>query len=77
MRDIIKSNNRKLINSSNHHAQPWKCRKKEYFPLEEKCETENIIYKFIVSTTGVPDKPYLRTAKDAIKKYFITVSLLS
>ena len=51
--------------------------KKEYFPSEGKCETENIIYKFIVSTTGVPDKPYLRTAKEVLKKYFITVSLLS
>ena len=43
--NIIKSHNKKLINSSNHHEQPCNCRKKEDCPLEGKCRTKNIIYK--------------------------------
>ena len=57
--NIIKSHNKKLINSSNHHEQPCNCRKKEDCPLEGKCRTENIIYKCIASTSGHPDKVYL------------------
>ena len=61
--DNIKSTNKKLINSSNHHAQPCNYRKKEDFPLEGKCRTGNIIYKCIVSTSGHLDKVYLGTAE--------------
>ena len=64
--NIIRSHNRKLINSSNHHhAQPCCCRKKDCL-LEGR--TENIIYKRIVSTSGHPDKAYFGTAEDDFKK---------
>ena len=43
--NIIKSHNKKLINSSNHHAQPCNYRKKEDWPFEGKCRNENITYK--------------------------------
>ena len=42
--NIIKSHNKKLINSSNRHEHPCNCRKKEDCSLEGKCRTENIIY---------------------------------
>ena len=64
----MKSTNKKLINSSNHHPQPCNCRKKEYCPLEGKWGTKNIIYKCIVSTSGHPDKAYLWTAERDLKK---------
>ena len=68
--NIIKSHNKKLINSSNHHEQPCNCRKKEDCPLEGKCRTENIIYKCIASTSGHPDKVYLGTAEGDFKKRY-------
>ena len=63
MGNIIKSHNKELINSSNHHAQPCNGRKREDCPFEEECRTENIFYKCIVSTSGHPDKVYLGTAE--------------
>ena len=73
--NIIKSRNKKLINSSNHHAQPCNCTKKEDCPLEEKCRTENIIYKCIVSTSGHPDNVYIGTVEgDFKKRYYNHVS---
>ena len=42
--NIINSHNKKLINSSNHHEQPFNYRKKKDCPFEGKCRTENIIY---------------------------------
>ena len=74
---FIKSHNKKLINSSNHHEQPCDCRKKEDCPLEEKCRTENIIYKCIASTSGHSDKVYLGTAEGDFKEDIITTSVLS
>ena len=68
--NIIKSHNTKLINSSNHHEQSCSCRKKEDCPLEEKCRTENVVYKCIASTSGPPDKLYSGTAEgDFTKPY--------
>ena len=68
--NIIKSHNKKLINSNNHHAQPCNCRKEEDCPLEGKCRTENIIYKCVVSTPGHSDKVYLGTAEGDFKKRY-------
>ena len=75
--NIIKSYNKKLINSSNHHVKPCDCRKKEHFPLEGKCRTENITYECIASTSGHPDKVYLRPAEGDFKRYIITILVLS
>ena len=63
MKNIIKSHNKKLINSNNHHAQSCSCIKKEDWPLEGKCRTENLIYKCIVSTSAHPDTVYLGTVE--------------
>ena len=63
MGNITKSQNKKLISSSNHHAQPCNCRKKEDCSLEGKFRTENIIYICTLSTSGLPDKVYLGTAE--------------
>ena len=37
-------------------------RKQEESTLEEKCRANDIIYIFIASATGFPNKFYLRTA---------------
>ena len=70
MGKIIKSRNMKLINLSNHHAQPCNCRKKEACRLQGKCRTENINCKCIVSTSGHPGKVYLGTAEGDFKKRY-------
>ena len=44
-------------------------------PLEGKCRTENIIYKYIAWTSGHPNKVYLGTARFK-KKDIITISVL-
>ena len=59
--------------SSNHTIRKWlikatimrshATRKKEDCPLERKCRTENIIYKYKLSTSGHPHKVYLQTAE--------------
>ena len=73
--NIIKSNNKKLIKSSNHHEQPCNCGEKDDCPLEGKCRTKNIIYKCIVSTSGHTDKVYLETAEgDSKKRYYNHIS---
>ena len=43
--NIIRLHNKKLINSSNHHAEQSQPGKKIDYPSEQKCRTENIIYK--------------------------------
>ena len=68
--NISKSHNKKRVNLSNHHEQPCNCRKKEDYPLEGKCRTENIIYKCTFSTSGHPDKVYLATAEGDFKKRY-------
>ena len=68
--NIIKSHDKKMNNSSIHHAQPCNCRKKEDCPSEGKCRTENITYKCIVSTSRHPDKAYLETAEGDFKKRY-------
>ena len=68
--NIIKSHNKKLVDSSKHHAQPCSCWKQEDCPLERKCRSENIIHKCIFSTSGDPDKVYLGTAEGYFKKRY-------
>ena len=68
--NIIKSHNKKLINSSNYDEQPCNCRKKEDYLLEGKCRTEKIIYICIASTSGHPDQVYLGTAEGDFKKRY-------
>ena len=68
--NIIKSHDKKVINSINHHEQPCNCRKKEDCPLEGKCSSKNIFYKCIASTSGHPDKVYEETAEGDFKKRY-------
>ena len=70
-----KSHNKKLINSSNHHAHQCNCRKKEYCPLEGKCRTEYIIHECLILRSEHPDKAYLGTAEgNFTKRYYNYIS---
>ena len=77
MGNTVKSHNKKLINSGNHHALPCNCKRKEDCPLEGKYRTENIIYACIVSTSGHPDKVYFGTAQEDFEKiYYNPISFI-
>ena len=45
-------------------------RKKEEYPLEGKCRSEDIIYKYVVTATGHPRKVYLGTAEGDFKQRY-------
>ena len=49
---IIKSHNKKLINTSMKNIQPCNCRKKHECLLDGKCRAESIVYKCIASVDG-------------------------
>ena len=65
---IIKSHKKKLTNVQNKQMRNYNCRKKEEYPLEGKCRSEDIIYKYVVTATGHPRKVYLGTAEGDFKQ---------
>ena len=67
---IIKSHNKKLINTSIKNTLPCNCRKKHECPLYSKCRAENIVYKCVASVDGYPNKVYLGTAEGDFKQRF-------
>ena len=67
---IIKSHNKKLINTSIKNTLPCNCRKKHECPLDGKCRAENIVYKCVASVHGYPNKVYLGTAEGDFKQRF-------
>ena len=67
---IIKSHNKKLINTSIKNTLPCNCRKKHDCPLDGKCRAENVVYKCIASVHGNPNKVYLGTAEGDFRQRF-------
>ena len=67
---IIKSHNKKLINTSIKNTLPCNCRKKYECPLDGKCRAENIVYKCVASLHGYPNKVYLGTTEGNFKQRF-------
>ena len=47
----------------NKQTKNCTCRKKEECPLECKCRSKDIIYKYAVRATGHPQKSYLGAAE--------------
>ena len=66
---IIKSHNKKLINTSIKSTLPCKCRKKHEYPLDGKCRPENIVYKCITPVHGYLNKVYLGPAGDFKQRF--------
>ena len=67
---IIKSHNKKLINTSIRNTLPCNCRKKHECPLDSKCRAENIVYKCFASIHGYPNKVYLGAAGDFKQRFY-------
>ena len=67
---IIKSHNKKLINTSIKNTLSCNCRKKHQCPLDGKCRAENIVYKCVASADGYPNKVYLGTGESDFKLRF-------
>ena len=67
---IIKSHDKKLINTSIKNTLPYSCRKKHEYPLDGKCRAENIVRKCVASIRGYPKKVYLGAAEGDFKQRF-------
>ena len=72
--NIIKSHNKKLINTSIKNTLPCNCRKKHECLLDDKCKAENIVYKCAASVDGYPNKVYLDTAEGDFKQSVFTTT---
>ena len=64
---IIKSHNKKLINTSTKDTLQCNCRKKHECTLDGKCRAENIAYKCIASVDRYTNKVYLGTTEGDFK----------
>ena len=69
---IIKSHNKKLINTSMKNILSCNCRKKHECSLYGKCRAENIVYKCVASIDGYPNKVYLGTAEGDFRVFTAT-----
>ena len=66
---VIVSHNRRIIQpTSNNHG--CNCRNRAECPLDNKCLTENILYKAAVSALSRPDKKYFGITETSIKDRF-------
>ena len=67
---IIKTHNKKVTNEK--ITPRYQCNRKirNDCPLDSNCQTSDIIYKWIASTTVNPDKIYLETAEGNLKKRY-------
>ena len=52
-----------MTNAEKKQTKLCNCRKKQEFPLEGKCRSEDVIYKCVVTATGHPRNVYLGTAE--------------
>ena len=67
---IIKSHNKKLINTSIKNTLPCNWGKKHECPLDGKCRAENIVYKCVASVRGYPNNVYLGNTESNLKQHF-------
>ena len=73
---IIKSCNKKLINTSIKDTMPCNCRKKHECPVDGKCRAENLVYKCDASVDEYSSKGYLSTAEVDFPKSFYNHQIL-
>ena len=65
---IVKAHNKKVTNEKITPRDQGNCKNKNDCPLDGNCQTSDIIYKCIASTTVNPDKIYLGTAEGNFKQ---------
>ena len=65
---LISSHNKKLIQNNGLNIKTCICRTKSTCLLDNQCQSQNIIYKWIVSTSVNPNKLYLKTAEGGFQK---------
>ena len=73
---IIKTHNKKVNNEKITPRDQCNCRNKNHCPLDGNCQTSDIIYKCIASTTINPDKIYLGTAEGNFQKRYCNYKTL-
>ena len=70
MANVIKLHNKKAAMPNEKPVAACSCRNKEDCPLDGLCQTNDIIYKCVVSTKSTPEKVYLGTAEGDFKKRY-------
>ena len=55
---IINSHTKKLMKNNAANTKPCNCRTKSTYPLNDQCQTQDIVYKCTVSALVNPDKVY-------------------
>ena len=69
MSSFISSHNKNLLNSRTGNIKPCNYRNKDECPLNIHWLVQDIVYKYIASTSINPDKTYLGTEGDFKKRY--------
>ena len=59
MQSVITAQNKKLLSKNINTVPPCNCRLKNKCPVNGKCRTRNILYKYVASTSMKLDKVYL------------------
>ena len=70
MANVIKSHNKKAAMPNEKPVAACNCRNKGDCPLDGLCQTNDIIYKCVVSTKNTPEKVYLGTTERDFKKRY-------
>ena len=70
MTNMIKSHNKKATMSNEKSKAACNFRNKGDCPFDGLCQTNDIIYKCVVSTKNMPEKVYLGTAEGDFKKRY-------
>ena len=67
---IVSSQNKKSIKNNDPNTKPCICRTKSIWSLICQCQSQDVIYKYTVSTSVNPDKVYLGIALGDFKKHY-------
>ena len=71
MGSIISSHNKQVLQPHNENYRLHNCRKKENFPLDNKCRTPNIIYEAQISNnTNYEHKKHLGATETSFKETY-------
>ena len=69
MGSVIASHNRRIIQPTSNNLG-CNCRDRVEFPLDNKCLTENIVYKAVVPAPSKPDKKKFGIEDTSFRDHF-------
>ena len=68
---IIKKHNQRISSRKENPKQSCNCKNKDKYPMNGKCQVQNVVYKCTVLATGnFPKRVYLGVAEGDLKQRF-------